>query len=251
MDIRDKLTIAGALAVAALATAKLIADKEAKISDVRRDWISGFRDALSECLASAHIIAGRIVIRRRHQKGALSESDIKELETELTEHWVSYRHAFQKTLLHLNFSEAVLTLLPGYHGGKQDPAAHKRGPVSDEDAWHTLTEPRTHSTYYNHLHGLASPFPEMEQNPPARAAAAELGKTLVELRSALLGQYDKIGEGPAYDRIEDLIRKATRLGALAIEPETALISKGEWAHRLAIGGSIALVCIGVFEFFKS
>ncbi|WP_424681018.1 hypothetical protein [Frateuria sp. YIM B11624] len=242
MEFKDKIAIAGALAAAALATAKLIADKESKISDVRRDWINGLRNALCDCLASAHVIAGRIQIRRKHKSGSLSEADITELESELTEHWATFRHAFQMALLHLNFSESALALLPGYQRSNSPPK-------SDTEVWEMLTKSRTASPYYNHLHSLTSPVGFPRVDPPASAAAAELGKTLVDLRATLLGEYDGVGSGHAYQQIEDNIHKATMLANLVIEPEWALIKRGEMAHRSAILVSVCLVLYGAIRLF--
>ncbi|PPU66459.1 hypothetical protein XpiCFBP4643_19045 [Xanthomonas pisi] len=55
---------------AVLAVAKLIADKESKISDFRKDWINSYRAALSEMLGEAYVIAGRIRIRAKHAQFA-------------------------------------------------------------------------------------------------------------------------------------------------------------------------------------
>ncbi|WP_036109647.1 MULTISPECIES: hypothetical protein [Luteibacter] len=240
MELKDAVALAGVLVGSALATAKLVADKESKIADVRRDWISGFRDALCDCLASAHVIAGRIKIRRTHAtNGLISDTDREALEKELTEHWATYRHAFQMTLLHLNFSESTLALLPIY----DIQNGQLRAPQSDRKAWKLLTKPASASPYYRRLHRLQSPVSIFRDNPKATAASAELGSTLVELRAILLGDYAMVGEGATYALIEDCIHKATMLGNLVIEPEWALIKRGETGHRVAIGLSVVIIVI--------
>ncbi|MBO9879552.1 hypothetical protein [Xanthomonas sp. D-99] len=114
IDPKDLMTLAAATIAASLAAAKLIADKESKVSDFRKDWITTFRSALSECLAEAHVIAGRIHIRTKHSKASgsptLNDDDRAALEKELTEHWANYRHSYRTVLLHLNFAETSLPL---------------------------------------------------------------------------------------------------------------------------------------------
>ena len=50
MEGREIVAFAAALIAAVLAYTKLIADKESKISDFRKDWINSLREALSEML---------------------------------------------------------------------------------------------------------------------------------------------------------------------------------------------------------
>lgn len=71
------VALSAALIAALLAVAKLIADKETKISDFRKDWINSFRGALAEMLGEAYSISGRIRIRISHAIAA------KALESEL------------------------------------------------------------------------------------------------------------------------------------------------------------------------
>ncbi|WP_282295751.1 hypothetical protein [Stenotrophomonas sp. PS02289] len=66
MEGRELVALSAALIAALLAIAKLIADKETRISDFRKDWINSFRAALSEMLGEAYAISGRIKIRIRH-----------------------------------------------------------------------------------------------------------------------------------------------------------------------------------------
>ncbi len=66
MEGREIVAFAAALIAAVLAYTKLIADKESKISDFRKDWINSLREALSEMLGEAYTISGRIRIRVKH-----------------------------------------------------------------------------------------------------------------------------------------------------------------------------------------
>lgn len=68
MEGRELVAISAALIAAVLAVAKLVADKESRISDFRKDWINSYRAALSEMLGEAYVIAGRIRIRTKHAK---------------------------------------------------------------------------------------------------------------------------------------------------------------------------------------
>lgn len=70
MEGRELVAFSAALIAALLSIAKLIADKESKISEFRKDWINSFRAALSEMLGEAHAISGRIKIRIRHAEAA-------------------------------------------------------------------------------------------------------------------------------------------------------------------------------------
>lgn len=241
MELKDKVVFAGAIAAAALAVAKLVADKESKISDARLEWINGFRDALCECLSSAHVIAGRIKIRRMHGDGVkIIADDVRALEAELTEHWAQFRQAFQMTMLHLNFSETNLVLLPMYQAG--------HSLRTDSQAWDILssTPPgRAHSLYIRAA--LPSPTSSQQRRKQASPAKTELASTLVELRSILLGNYADVGIGERYKKIEDCILKATMLGTLVIEPEWTRIKRGEFMHRWAIRASAALVAFGAYK----
>lgn len=60
MEGRELVAFSAALIAELLSIAKLVADKESRISDFRKDWINGFRAALSEMLGEAYAISGRI-----------------------------------------------------------------------------------------------------------------------------------------------------------------------------------------------
>ena len=70
MEGRELVAFSAALIAALLSIAKLIADKESRISDFRKDWINSFRAALSEMLGEAYAISGRIKIKIRHAEAA-------------------------------------------------------------------------------------------------------------------------------------------------------------------------------------
>lgn len=74
MEGRELVAISAALIAAVLAVAKLVADKESRISDFRKDWINSYRAALSEMLGEAYAIAGRIRIRTKHAELAASKA---------------------------------------------------------------------------------------------------------------------------------------------------------------------------------
>lgn len=76
MEGREIVALSAALIAALLAVAKLIADKETKISDFRKDWINTFRAALSEMLGEAYSISGRIKIRVKHAEDAKKEAAV-------------------------------------------------------------------------------------------------------------------------------------------------------------------------------
>lgn len=75
MEGRELVAISAALIAAVLAVAKLVADKESRISDFRKDWINSYRAALSEMLGEAYAIAGRIRIRTKHAELAASKAN--------------------------------------------------------------------------------------------------------------------------------------------------------------------------------
>lgn len=110
MDIGSRIIPAATVITAVYSAAKMIADKESKISDFRKEWTSSFRDALANCLAEAHAIAGRIRIRSEHD-GEISTADKAKLEDALLEHWVSFRRTYRLVLLHLNFAETSQILI--------------------------------------------------------------------------------------------------------------------------------------------
>src|SRR5690554_2311180 len=109
MSTADIVALTAAIVAAALAAAKVVADKESKVSDFRAGWINSFRGALAECLAEAHVISGRIRIRAQHSQG--EEVLLGELDAELTNHWLLYRKAYRMALLHLNFAETSVAIM--------------------------------------------------------------------------------------------------------------------------------------------
>lgn len=76
MEGREIVAFGAALIAGVLAYSKLIADKESKISDFRKDWINSFREALAEMLGEAYTISGRIRIRVKHAQ-ALKDAAAK------------------------------------------------------------------------------------------------------------------------------------------------------------------------------
>jgi len=63
MEGREIVAFAAALIAAVLAYTKLIADKESKISDFRKDWINSLREARANRLSAGR--AARPVCARR------------------------------------------------------------------------------------------------------------------------------------------------------------------------------------------
>lgn len=237
MDVKDKVVFAAAITAAALAVAKLIADKESKVSEFRKDWIASFRTSLCSSLAEAHVIAGRIKIRREHNPNRqLSDSDLERLEGELTSHWTALRHSLQMVMLHLNFAETSLVLMSSSDGNRITPTT---------EAWETLS--RSKPTGPEQLYFIANKKQQVDEISRASPAAVALVRTLDELRRSLLGAYADVGVNEKYKTIEDLILKATLLGNLVIKPEWNRIKRGERLHRYAIYGSVVLVVAGFYK----
>lgn len=238
VETRDLVALLAAFVAAAFAAAKLIADKETKISDFRKDWIASFRQALATCLAEAHVISGRIRIRARHQLQAsqlpLDPDSKKSLEDELTEHWAQFRQAFYMVMLHLNFAE---TSLPLYTGRTKSHAS------SPQQVWDELISAgRMRAVQLR----LAADTPQ-SVDPISRAspAAIELVRELEDLLSELVGNYDKIGDEAIYNGIDRRILNATLLGNLVIKPEWNRIKRGERQYRKAVWVSSLIALLGV------
>jgi hypothetical protein len=245
IDLKDLTALAAATIAASLAAAKLVADKESKVSDFRKDWITTFRAALSECLAEAHVIAGRIRIRAKHVRASgadgLGKEDRETLEKDLTEHWAAYRQSYRTVLLHLNFAE---TSLPLFCDRLLAPAIER----TPQAVWNALRGQRPSMEGYlldvNHPQAV---------DPLSRAtpAAIELVAVLESLLAKLLGMYDQLAEDAHYDLIDVDIMRATLLGNLVIKPEWNRIKKGERLHHVAIGFSLAVVIAGFVGFAYS
>lgn len=60
------VALSAAVVAAIIAFSKLVADKETRVSDFRKEWISSFRSSLSDLLGQAYVIAGRVRIRKVH-----------------------------------------------------------------------------------------------------------------------------------------------------------------------------------------
>lgn len=238
METRDLVALLAAFVAAAFAAAKLIADKEAKISDFRKDWIGSFRQALATCLAEAHVISGRIRIRTRHSlqvsQAPLDSDSKKALEDELTKHWAQFRQAFYMVMLHLNFAETSLPL----YAVRTNSDANSPQQVWDE----LISSGRTRAVQLR----LAANTPQ-SIDPISRAspAAIELVRELEDLLSELVGNYDKIGDEVIYEGIDRRILNATLLGNLVIKPEWNRIKRGERQHRRAVWASSLIAFLGV------
>lgn len=239
MDTKDLVALLAAFVTATFAAAKLIADKESKISDFRKDWISTFRLALSECLAEAHVIAGRIRIRARHSGAEPSFNDEQKqgLEEELTEHWAAFRSAYNKVILHLNFAE---TGVPLYNSRFNSSLS------SADVVWDELS---AGSASRSLQLVLAKNNPQqVDSSRRAMPASLELASELEALLTDLTGDYSEIASEDKYRRIDRRILKATLLGNLVIKPEWNRIKKGErgyrWAVRVA-GAVIFVAMLGI------
>ena len=245
IDLKDLTALAAATIAASLAAAKLVADKESKVSDFRKDWITTFRAALSECLAEAHVIAGRIRIRAKHLQASgasgLDKQDRESLEKELTEHWAAYRQSYRTVLLHLNFAE---TSLPLFCDRPHAPAVER----TPQAVWNALRGKRPSVEGYL----LAANNPQAV-DPLSRAtpAAIELVSVLESLLAKLLGAYDHLADDAHYQTIDAEIMRATLLGNLVIKPEWNRIKNGERLYRVAIWFSLAVVFAGFAGFFYS
>lgn len=245
IDLKDLTALAAATIAASLAAAKLVADKESKVSDFRKDWITTFRAALSECLAEAHVIAGRIRIRARHAQaagaGGLDKQDRESLEKDLTEHWTAYRQSYRTVLLHLNFAE---TSLPLFCDRSRAPAIER----TPQAVWNALRGRRPS------MEGLLLAVNNPQAVDPlsrANPASIELVSVLESLLAKLLGAYDHLADDVHYEAIDADIMHATLLGNLVIKPEWNRIKKGELLHHVAIGFSLAVVLAGFAGFIYS
>lgn len=230
MEIKDKMALAAAIVAGALAAAKLVADKESKISDFRKEWIASFRLALAECLAEAHVIAGRIKIRMVHQSGSpLSDEDKSLLEKDLKDHWKALRLSYRTVLLHLNFAETGRVLL------SKDKLGLSEGTTAH--CWELLS---TEPPKYADLLYLEKANPQfVDRLERASPAALQLTRELDALIRLLLGDYTSTFA--RYDDIERHIVNATLLGNLAIKPEWNRIKRGELSYRLTIWFSVILI----------
>lgn len=245
MESRESIALLAAVVSAIFAAAKLVADKEAKISDFRREWIGSLRGSLSECLAQAHLIAGRIRIRARHGADGLAISDPAtkaSLEEDLVKHWEAYRRAHCAVMLHLNFSETSVPI-------------HSSSTSNRGTAGHPLEVWKYISSLSNFpaqqlLLEATNPV-QIDSGTRANAAAVELVSELDSLLTDLLGDYEKIGEQARYERIDQRIRRSILLGNLVIKPEWDMIKRGEMMHRVAVRGSVALAAIALLTLILS
>ncbi|PNS08864.1 hypothetical protein [Solilutibacter silvestris] len=246
MEAKDMLAVTAAVVTAILATSKLVSDKEGKISDFRKDWITTFRAALAECLGEAHVIAGRIKIRIKHIAAAqgipeasvkLSPFDREKLEGELIAHWNNYRRSYRDVLLHLNFAETSVQL---FCERTNPPQTRGRSP---EDIWRRLSDnPRTLAERL--LLEAKKKSQKLDSLEQATPAAIELVSELDQLLTGMLGDYDKMGTEGAYEKIDEKIMRATLLGNLVIKPEWNRIKQGEKMHRRAIFIAHVVVAVG-------
>jgi hypothetical protein len=97
--------IAAALITAFFGCIFLVIAKSSKVSELRQEWINSFRVALSEFVSAADLISGRIGIRHKHSGEALSDDEVKLLETELIEYWEKLRRSHALVLLHMKNTE--------------------------------------------------------------------------------------------------------------------------------------------------
>ncbi|MHC1653273.1 hypothetical protein ACODUL_08285 [Stenotrophomonas maltophilia] len=136
MEGRELVAISAALIAAVLAVAKLVADKESRISDFRKDWINSYRAALSEMLGEAYAIAGRIRIRTKHAELAEAKSSsagssataAPTTSATLTEKAVAES---QTTLLGDGVVQVVVTISRSGHSDETVPASVPAAAVPD------------------------------------------------------------------------------------------------------------------------
>lgn len=241
MEGKELVALSGAMIAAILAIAKLIADKESRTSDFRKDWIGSFRGALAELLGEAYVISGRIWIRVQHAQveaersgkpvGAplLNKDDTGALEEQLTSHWNTLRKAHRTVLLHLNFGETAW----GLPYITQDISIEQKV----EERWKLLVRNSQFSPAQQ-----PGEIYQTSQNGSPSGAAALLVSELERLIGAMLGPYEKVGTKEQYALIKRCIDDATLLGNLVLKPEWNRIKEGERNYRNAIG---FLKCFGV------
>ncbi len=244
MEGKELVALSGAIIAAILAIAKLIADKESRTSDFRKDWIGSFRSALAELLGEAYVISGRIWIRVQHAQvdaersgksvGAplLGKADTEVLEEQLTSHWNTLRKAHRTVLLHLNFGETAW----GLPYITQDISVEQKV----EERWKLLIRNSQFSPAQQ-----PSDIHQTSQNGSPSGAAALLVSELERLIGAMLGPYEKVGTKEQYALIKRSIDDATLLGNLVIKPEWNRIKKGERNYRSAMGFLKCFGAIGV------
>lgn len=244
MEGKELVALSGAIIAAILAIAKLIADKESRTSDFRKDWIGTFRGALAELLGEAYVISGRIWIRVQHAQveadrsgkpeGAqlLDKDDTQALEDQLTSHWNTLRKAHRTVLLHLNFGETAW----GLPYVTQDISIEQKV----EERWKLLVR----NSQFSQAQQPGDIY-QTSQNGSPSGAAALLVSELERLIGAMLGSYEKVGTKEQYALIKRSIDDATLLGNLVLKPEWNRIKEGERNYRNAIGFLKCLGAVGI------
>ena len=253
MEGKELVALSATIIAAILAIAKLIADKESRTSDFRKDWIGTFRGALAELLGEAYVISGRIWIRVQHVEAlrnhkciaspVLSKEDIDALEEELTSHWNTLRKAHRTVLLHLNFGETAW----GLPHVTQDVTPEQK----IEGRWKLLIRNSTFSQSQQ-----PREIYQTSQNGSPSGAAALLVSELERLIKAMLGPYDEVGTKERHEFIKRSIDDATLLGNLVLKPEWNRIKEGERNYRKAIGflkflGALGVIALAILSFSGS
>ncbi len=228
-------TVIAALIGSGLAAAKLFADKETKVSEFRLAWVATLRQALSELLGEAMLIVGRVKIAYEHAANDRAfKKRIPDLESELLEHWESFRKAYYLVLLHFNFVETSVSLRP-----PKDTNAKSR------DAWRTLVSKATNEQFGSEVQAMTCCQTDRNASP----AVIELIKRIEDIRRTMSQSYDLLpGE---IENLQQMAVEATWLANMAIKAEWVRVKKGEDKFRRISWGSVILlgVCVAILIYF--
>lgn len=169
MEVREMVALSAALVAAIIALSKLVADKETRVSDFRKEWIASFRTALGELLGQAYVISGRVRIRQVHGASPKSAGQAPP-------------HATSPSSLDTNRTELLPTDLGSVEVLPLDA-------VADASASHVADSPTT-----DHVTPTASALPAHPKSATENAASdpklsiaeleAELTSHWYELRKA-------------------------------------------------------------------
>ncbi len=265
MEGRELVAFCAALIAAVLAIAKLIADKESRISDFRKDWINSFRAALAEMLGEAYAISGRITIRIRHAQAAkrLQPGLRPTLSDAASEETIGQSHT---AAVGSSFDDGILPAVDAIGPGLLTDAEVEKLEVELTSHWNTLR--KAHRTVLLHLNfgetvwggypaqqsitaedkaklawgrlarssplgmGLAvTSIYDSGQNGKPSEAAALLVAEMDALVNNLLGKYYEVGNDDRYELIKTRIDSCTLLGNLVLKPEWNRIKDGEERYK--------------------
>jgi len=145
-NILTSAPVVAGVITAILAAFKLFSDKAAKTTEFRRAWVESFRTAVATFVGNVHTIFGRIAIRHKHagqggidsgkeksnsrlfdwywkpvKKGVTEPLFDKEMESELTVHWLALRKSYNEIILHVNAKDhGAYLIAESYISKKKD-----------------------------------------------------------------------------------------------------------------------------------